>query len=393
MLPSAASALLVIAPQAHLESLESFVQFKSTRLPTELVSLESALGTGAGVDDAERLKSYLYGRWRADGVRYVLLVGDADILPVRYMALDRVTPAAFDYAFYPSDLYYADLARPDGSFESWNSAQEDFHAGYFGEVRGEKNKSDPINFDAIDYSPEVAVGRWPVTTPEQTAAIAAKTMRYERAIENRASTDAARSTAATDAAPEVGLVMVGGWVDARPAFEALKTALEPRWQVERRYFAGAEYGVPEPTTKEVEALFTGSTDLILHAGHGNDDCWEQCLSLGSLKRLEGQTTFPIVMSAGCSTARFATLPPYEPYEDSAGAHRIAAPLPTSAATRGASRADSRWWLGSSTGSPHFPIPGLVIAGDTPSTRTSNMSTFAHSYPLQAGTPPASTSRG
>ena len=35
---------------------------------------------------------------------------------------------------------------------------------YFGEVRGEKNKSDPINFDRIDYRPELAVGRWPVDT-------------------------------------------------------------------------------------------------------------------------------------------------------------------------------------------------------------------------------------
>ncbi len=337
MLSSAAAALLVIAPQSHFGSLESFIQFKSARLATELVSLESALEAAEpaspGADDAERLKSYLYSRWRTDGVKYVLLVGDADILPVRYMALDRVTTPAFDYAFYPSDLYYADLAKPDGSFESWNGAREDFHADYFGEVRGEKNKSDPINFDSIDYSPEVAVGRWPVSNPEQTSAVAAKTMRYERAIEGRAASDAGAAgaaaadaattdPAATDSAATAGLVMVGGWVDARPSFEALKTALEPRWHVERRYFAGAEYGVPEPTTEEVESLFTGSTDLILHAGHGNDDCWERCLSLGSLARLGAQTTYPIVMSAGCSTARFATLPPYEAYEDTAGINHI-----------------------------------------------------------------------
>ena len=41
----------------------------------------------------------------------MLLVGDATVLPVRYMVLDRVTPAAFDTAFYPSDLYYADVAQ------------------------------------------------------------------------------------------------------------------------------------------------------------------------------------------------------------------------------------------------------------------------------------------
>ncbi len=314
----ASTSFLVIAPEAHRDALAPFIAFKSARMATELVSLEAALSTGQGVDDAERLKSYLYGRWKVDGVHHVLLVGDADILPVRYMALDRVTPAAFDYAFYPSDLYYGDLAKADGSFESWNGAREGFHAGYFGEVRGEKNKSDPINFDGVDYSPEVAVGRWPVSTPEHTAAVAAKTMRYEEAIESRAATD----SSTPDTTPTAGLVMVGGWIDARPALEALRAVLEPRWHVERRYFAGADYSVPEPTGDQVESLFRGETDLILHVGHGNDDCWEQCLSLGSLERLKDQSTLPIVMSAGCSTARFATLPPYEPYEDMAGAHHI-----------------------------------------------------------------------
>ena len=41
----------------------------------------------------------LLQRWRSDHLGYALLVGDVDVLPVRYMVLDRVTPAAFDDAF------------------------------------------------------------------------------------------------------------------------------------------------------------------------------------------------------------------------------------------------------------------------------------------------------
>ena len=92
------------------------------------------------MDDAERLKRFLFDAWQNERIGYVLLVGDADVLAVRYMTLDRITPAAFDYAFYPSDLYYSDLATRDGGFETWNARQDSFHAGYFGEVRGEKNK-------------------------------------------------------------------------------------------------------------------------------------------------------------------------------------------------------------------------------------------------------------
>jgi len=177
---ASAGGLLVVAPRDISVALTDFVAEKKTRLPTELVVLEEILAASKGVDDAEKLKRFLYDKWLGGEVAYVLLAGDADVLPVRYMVLDRITPAAFDYSFYPSDLYYADLAKSDGSFEDWNGQREGFHAGYFGEVRGEKNKDGPVNYDAVDYRPEVAVGRWPVSTPEQARAVAAKTLAREK---------------------------------------------------------------------------------------------------------------------------------------------------------------------------------------------------------------------
>jgi hypothetical protein len=173
--PQVPGGLLIIAPEALSPALADFVAFKNRSLPTRLVDLEEALAAAPGADDPEKLKEFLYRRWRdptPPRLAYVLLVGDADIMPVRYMVLDRNTEPAFNYAFYPSDLYYADLAKPDGSFEDWNGVKGDptkpeeaFHARYFGEVRGEHFKSDPINYDRIDYRPEIGVGRWPVSTP------------------------------------------------------------------------------------------------------------------------------------------------------------------------------------------------------------------------------------
>src|SRR5262245_43855746 len=155
-------AFLIIAPDAFHEVLRPYVHHKQFQLSTDVVSLEGVL-KGDGVDDPEKVKRYLYDRWRR-GARYALLVGDGDVFQVRYMVLDRVTAAAFDYAFYPSDLYYSDLAKADGSFEDWNAEKDGFHGGYFGEVRGEKNKDGVINFDRIDYRPDIAVGRWPVSS-------------------------------------------------------------------------------------------------------------------------------------------------------------------------------------------------------------------------------------
>ena len=300
--------LLVVAPAGLAGALGEFVEFKRERLATSLVTLEDALAAGEGADDAERLKRYLYERWREGGVRYVLLVGDADVMPVRYMVLDRWTEPAFHYAFYPSDLYYADLARADGSFDDWNGRKDGFHAHYFGEVRGETNKDNPINFDGVDYRPEVGLGRWPVSTPEEVRLVAAKTMRHERAVEAGGGGWLGRA----------GLVMVGGWVDARPRFEAVRSRLEPAWGVERMYYEGGAYGAAEPTEPRLVEMINAGVRLVLHAGHGNDDVWEHCLSVGSLERLTNAAMLPVMMSAGCSTARFATLPPYEAYEDAHG---------------------------------------------------------------------------
>jgi hypothetical protein len=317
------SALMVVSPRALKPALTEFVRFKSERLPTELVDLEDAIA-GPGADDPEKLKKYLYARWLAgrgspkDGARpplgYVLLVGDADIMPVRYMVLDRNTDAAFNYAFYPSDLYYADLAKPDGSFEDWNGTKGDpakpeeaFHAGYFGEVRGEHFKNDPMNYDHIDYKPEIGVGRWPVSTPAQAAVVAAKTVVYERGL-------------AGLKGRRVGLVASGGWIENRPAMDAIATTLGGGWKAQR-FFWGHESGegaLPPPDEAHIVELLNSGVQFVLHSGHGSDTSWHAAISTGTIPKFHNEATPAIMMSAGCSTARLATLPPYEPYIDFEG---------------------------------------------------------------------------
>ncbi|MHB1037023.1 MAG: C25 family cysteine peptidase [Pirellulales bacterium] len=307
--PAANRGLVIVAPRQFEDALKPFAEYKRQSLPVECVALETILAENQGADDPERLKHSLYRAWRERKARYVLLVGDADVLPVRYMVLDRVTPPAFDYAFYPSDLYYADVAKADGAFEDWNAVRDGFHAAYYGEVRGEKNKSDPINFDRIDYRPELAVGRWPASTPEEVTRLAAKSMAYEK-----------RTAAGKLEAPRADFICVGGWVDARDAMDRVADSLPKKWKIEKRYFSDRrrKSETPPPNEAEVERLLNGGAELIVHAGHGSDMGWEQCFSVRRLDRIKNADSLPVIISAGCSTARFATLPPYEPYVDVAG---------------------------------------------------------------------------
>jgi len=299
--------LLIVAPAQFHSALARFVAHKQKLLPVTLVALEAILDQTRGVDDPEKLKRHLYEQWRGPGLGYVLLVGDGDVLPLRYMVLDRITPAAFDYAFYPSDLYYSDLARADGTFDDWNARKESFHAGYFGEVRGEKNKSDPINYDGVDYRPDVAVGRWPVSTPEEVALVADKSIAYEL-----------RVLAVPDAETRrAGLIAVGGWVDSRGLMDSLAAELAGPWQITRRYYSDAARPAtnPPPNHEQVSKLLNDGVDLLVHTGHGQSNAWEQCFSVRDLDHITNATRLPVVISAGCSTAYFAPLAPYDGYVD------------------------------------------------------------------------------
>lgn len=298
--------LLLVAPKSLSAGLAEFINFKSKFRPVELVDLEKILESTDGVDSPEKLKRFLYDQWLNADVGFVLLVGDVSHMPVRYMVLDRVTPAAFDYSFYPSDLYYGDLAKADGAFEDWNGQKEGFHAGYFGEVRGEKNKEDPINFDSIDYRPEIAVGRWPVETLEEVECIAKKTIEYETQVRSKDHSTLQRAA----------LISVGGWVDTRGLFDSLAGQLEPGWQIEKRYYSdAARPSTSIPNHASVRKLLNDGIGLAIHAGHGQPDGWEQCLSVSDLEKISNAGRMPIIVSAGCSTAYFAPLAPYGPYVD------------------------------------------------------------------------------
>ena len=297
--------LVVISPRSFQGVLKEFVEWKNSLLPTTWVALEEILAKSPGADDPEKLKRWLFSTWQTRRTRYALLVGDVDVLPVRYMVLDRNTAAAFNYAFYPSDLYYADLTKSDGSFDDWNARRDDYHAGYIGEVRGEANKGDPINYDQVDYLPELAVGRWPVSTAEDVSRIAGKTVAWERRV-------------LADADPKLrraAFIAVDGWVDARGLLGGLAEKLDDAWQIERRFY---DSDTPPPDAGQVRGILNEGAGLAVHTGHGNPDRWEKCLTIADLDQLTNSTNIPVFVSAGCSTAHFAPLPPYEPYLDRDG---------------------------------------------------------------------------
>ncbi len=110
---------------------------------------------------------------------------------------------------------------------------------------------------------------------------------------------------------------VGGWVDSRGLMDSLANTLSPHWKVDKYYYADANQSedTSPPDEQHLLSALNAGAGLVLHAGHGSDTSWEGCFSLNRLSGVKNADRLPIMMSAGCSTARFATLPPYEAYRD------------------------------------------------------------------------------
>jgi hypothetical protein len=126
-----------------------------------------------------------------------------------------------------------------------------------------------------------------------------------------------RERIAAAAKPAISLFAVGGWVDMRGRMDDCARSLDERWGVTKFYYGARrrDDGTPPPSQENVIAALNGGADVIFHAGHGTDDRWEQSFDIRALGKVHNARQLAVVMSAGCSTARFAALPPYEPYRD------------------------------------------------------------------------------
>jgi hypothetical protein len=290
---------VVLAPAEWRTALQPLADARAADFAVELVALEDALASEEGADAPERVKRFLFRAWKERRATHALLVGDADVFPVRFMVLDRCTEAAFHTAFYPSDLYYADVAEEDGSFDDWNAEREGHHARYFGEVRGECNKDTRIDFDRVSYAPELAVGRFPVSTRAELEAVVTKTVAWKP----------------TSGTPTALLVHADGWIDERLRVASFADELaRAGFALERQLYGSGTPEAPVPTPATVLAGLRRAPLVAYHLGHGSEETWHACLGPGERDALASE--HPLVfVSVGCSTAHFVVEPPYQPYLD------------------------------------------------------------------------------
>ncbi|MCU0798411.1 MAG: C25 family cysteine peptidase [Candidatus Thermoplasmatota archaeon] len=137
-----------------------------TGLSSEMFLLdgESGILKGPGRDDAERLFNFI-GALRSssnDNLRYVLLGGDSDVVPVRYLHAGA-SEWEMDES-YLSDVYYSSPTT------DWDRDGD----GLYGE------KDDIVTGDGVDLSFDIVVGRVPANTVEEANRFSQRLISYEQ---------------------------------------------------------------------------------------------------------------------------------------------------------------------------------------------------------------------
>ncbi len=136
-------------------TLRDLVAHKQSRgITATIVTVEDIYASYTGVDNPERIRNFIidaYTNWETE---YVLLGGDVNIIPVRYLYSDGTN--------IPSDLYYQCL---DGTFNYDNDS-------YWGESNDGPGGGD------VDLMAEVAIGRASAETVAEMSNFVYKTLAY-----------------------------------------------------------------------------------------------------------------------------------------------------------------------------------------------------------------------
>ncbi len=154
---------LILTNDSLAPSFERLITWKRMRgLNCELKTVESIKQEYGIFDIPLNIKKYIYKLYKDNGLKYVLLGGDDNVVPVRgcYGFVSGRKPDNN----IPTDLYYACFG---GNFE-WNANS----GSVFNLIYGEVN-------DSVDLTPSVFVTRLPVRTRDHADVCVRRLLNYE----------------------------------------------------------------------------------------------------------------------------------------------------------------------------------------------------------------------
>ncbi len=268
---------LIVTPRTLDTVFAPLVRWRQkTGLNSACRALEWITANYPGQDPAEKLRNYLKYCARDSGLKYLLLGGDVDLIPVRKafaMACSAGLHPREDSL--PCDLYYSCL---DGN---WDADGD----GVYGETE-----------DSVDLYPDIYVGRVPANSLEEARAFVDKLIAYESGITNDYQTNTLLSAA---------ILWHDPYTDEAIAKERIATQAFPAGYAPIHKLYESQMVV---TVDTICALLNQGFGFFNHCGHG----WYNALSLAQGATLRNQDVDALTntirtgigYSIGCWTTAF-----------------------------------------------------------------------------------------
>ncbi len=224
-----------------------------------------------------------------------MLIGDSDKFPVRYTR--GYDLGHWGHSFAPSDLYYADLFDSSGGFQSWDSDGD----GLFGEMQANfpANASD-LNQDKLDLTPDVAVGRVPVSSEDELRTYVTKVITYET------STDPGWFKRA--------LLVTGDYPGSNATNDAIATQLQAQSFSNIKLYHDAIWPTNSSAQRRqlIEDELNRGVGFVSYVGHGwgvsppatDGGGWGGWYDYSTIPYLTNAERLPVIFSAACETAMF-----------------------------------------------------------------------------------------
>ncbi len=265
--------MLIVTGPSLAPAFEALADWKRAKgVPCEVVTTDLIDQNMAGVDGAERVREYIRSLHANGDLAYVLLGGDAEVVPYRNLH----TQALFTYdAEFASDFYFSDL---DGTFDANGN-------GTYGEID-----------DDVEMHPDVSVARLPVSTPAETARIIDRLLAYEQ-------TDSGHATDALFISEDSGFMGFDSAIQLDPL---ANNTFPAGYAKQKLYWKHESYPDAEPNSlqAQLDAIDAGK-NFVTHYGHSSEHSLNMEMSGMDVDELTNAPVFPVYVSCGCLAGDFA----------------------------------------------------------------------------------------
>ncbi|MBN2892193.1 MAG: T9SS type A sorting domain-containing protein [Bacteroidales bacterium] len=149
--------MLIITTSTYSGGFDDLIDFHLQRgIRAKVVTLSQISTIMSGVDIQEKMRNYIIQEYQNNDIQYVLLGGDADVVPYRSLYCEALSGGSAYSDNIPADVYFSAL---DGS---WNNDGDAYW--------GEPNEDDLL--------PEIGVGRLPFSNSLELTIIINKIISY-----------------------------------------------------------------------------------------------------------------------------------------------------------------------------------------------------------------------